>query len=139
MESNWVYPHQDLGEPLHVDGTPVLRPVVPIIVTDELPAMLGVLDSGSPVSVANADLFRWLGIDVDTTARGDNLPSSANSVTRMRQYWGMSSPANPTDTPEKSLAEFFAEIECGDGPSLTADDHRALVAAVRSDRERPDA
>lgn len=51
----------------------------------------------------------------------------------------MSSPANPTDTPEKSLAEFFAEIESGDGPSLTADDHRALTAAVRSDRERPDA
>ena len=69
----------------------------------------------------------------------DNLGSSANSVTRIRQYWGMSSPANPTDTPEKSLAEFFAEIESGDGPSLTADDHRGLVAAVRSDRERPDA
>lgn len=44
----------------------------------------------------------------------------------------MSTPANPPDTPEKSLAEFFAEIESGDGPSLTADDHHALVAAVRS-------
>lgn len=68
-----------------------------------------------------------------------HLVASTNSVTRMRQYGGMSSPANPTDTPEKSLAEFFAEIESGDGPSLTADDHRALTAAVRSDRERPDA
>ncbi len=65
MESSWVYPHQDLGEPLHVDGSPVIRPVVPLIVAPALPAVLGVLDSGSPVSVANADLFRWLGIDID--------------------------------------------------------------------------
>lgn len=50
----------------------------------------------------------------------------------MRKDWGMSATANPPDTSEKSLAEFFAEIESGDGPSLTADDHRALVAAVRS-------
>lgn len=57
----------------------------------------------------------------------------------MRQYGGMSSSTSSTDTPEKSLAEFFAEIESGDGPSLTADDHRDLVASVRSDRERPDA
>ena len=57
----------------------------------------------------------------------------------MRQYWGMSSPTGPVDTPEKSLAEFFADIESGDGPSLTADDHRELVAAVRLDRERPNA
>lgn len=42
----------------------------------------------------------------------------------------MSSPANPPDSTEKSLAEFFAEVESGDGPSLTADDHHALVAAV---------
>ena len=47
----------------------------------------------------------------------------------------MSSSAGPIDTPEKSLADFFAEIESGDDPSLTADDHRDLVAAVRSDRE----
>lgn len=30
-----------------------------------LPAVLGVLVSGSPVSVANADLFGWLGIDIE--------------------------------------------------------------------------
>lgn len=55
----------------------------------------------------------------------------------MRHGWGMSSPTNAADSPEKSIAEFFAEIESGDGPALTADDHRDLVAAVRSDRERP--
>lgn len=50
----------------------------------------------------------------------------------------MSAPAHPTETSEKSLVEFFAEIESGDGPCLTADDHYMLVAALRSHRERPD-
>ena len=38
--------------------------------------MLGVLDSGSPVSVANADLFRWLGIDVDRSEPVHEMPLS---------------------------------------------------------------
>jgi hypothetical protein len=62
--ATWVYPHEDLGEPVHVDGSAVLRPVVPIVVAPGMPAVLGVIDSGSPVSVANADLFEWLGIDL---------------------------------------------------------------------------
>ena len=49
----------------------------------------------------------------------------------------MTSSASPRERPERSLAEFFADIEDGTGPSLTPDDHRALVAAVRSDRDRP--
>ncbi len=32
-----------------------------------------------------------------------------------------------------SLAEFFAEIESGDGASLTEDDHRVIAASVRAD------
>jgi hypothetical protein len=63
---------------------------------------------------------------------------SANCVAPMRQYGEMTSPASPTESPERSLAEFFADIEDGTGPSLNADDHRALVAAVRADRERSD-
>ena len=55
----------------------------------------------------------------------------------MSQHAEMTSSASPTERPERSLAEFFAEIEDGTGPSLTADDHRALVAAGISDRERP--
>jgi hypothetical protein len=77
VESSWVYPHQDLGEPLHVDGSPVIRPVVPLVVAPGLPAVLGVLDSGSPVSVANADLFGWLGIDIE---HGDPLYEMPLSV-----------------------------------------------------------
>lgn len=76
MPASWVYPHQDLGEPLHVDGSAVVRPVVPIIVAADLPAVLGVLDSGSPVSVANADLFRWLGIDIDENEPDFEIPLS---------------------------------------------------------------
>lgn len=38
--------------------------------------MLGVLDSGSPVSVANADLFRWLGIDIDQAEPVYEMPLS---------------------------------------------------------------
>ena len=51
----------------------------------------------------------------------------------------MSSSTNCTDIPERILAEFFAEIDSGDGPSLTADDHRDLVSFVRSDREQLEA
>ena len=40
--------------------------------------------------------------------------------------------------PDITLAEFFEELEREAGPTLTADDHRALVAAVRADRERSD-
>ena len=65
MGDTWVYHHQDLGEPVHVDGSPILRPVVPLIVGAELPAVLGVLDSGSPISVASADLFAFLGVDIE--------------------------------------------------------------------------
>ncbi len=65
MGDTWVYHHQDLGEPVHVDGSPILRPVVPLIVAAELPAVLGVLDSGSPISVASADLFAFLGVDIE--------------------------------------------------------------------------
>ena len=65
MGDTWVYQHQDLGEPVHVDGSPILRPVVPLIVGADLPAVLGVLDSGSPISVASADLFAFLGVDIE--------------------------------------------------------------------------
>jgi hypothetical protein len=47
MPRLWNYAHQDLGEPSFVDGSPILRPVVPLVVSTELPAVLGVLDSGA--------------------------------------------------------------------------------------------
>ncbi len=76
IPGTWVYPHQDLGEPVHVDGSPILRPVVPLVVAPGLPAVLGVLDSGSPISIANVDLFTWLGIDVDAVEPAYEIPLS---------------------------------------------------------------
>lgn len=65
MATSWVYPHQDLAEPPYPDGSPVLRPAVPLMVSPGLPSVLGVVDSGSPASVANATLFGELGVDID--------------------------------------------------------------------------
>jgi hypothetical protein len=65
MPVAWVYTHQDLGESVHADGSPILRPIVPLVIRVGVPAVLGVLDSGSPISVANADLFARLGVDIE--------------------------------------------------------------------------
>jgi len=74
MSDAWVYDHQDLGEPVHVDGSPIVRPVVPLIVADELPAVLGVLDSGSPISVASADRSPFLALIWRPTTRCTRSP-----------------------------------------------------------------
>ena len=76
MSTSWSYPHQDLGEPLHFDGSPVLRPVVPVLIAETLPAVIGVLDSGSPISVANWDLLGPLGVDPARTAPLYEVPLS---------------------------------------------------------------
>jgi hypothetical protein len=76
MQRLWNYAHQDLGEPSFVDGSPILRPVVPLVVSTELPAVLGVLDSGSPVSVASTDVFRWLGVDLSVAQPLYEIPLS---------------------------------------------------------------
>ncbi len=59
MVDKWVCHRLDLGESVNVDGSPIVGPVVPLIVAAELAAVLGVLDSGSPISVASADLFTF--------------------------------------------------------------------------------
>lgn len=40
MPGTWVYAHRDLGEPVHVDGSSILRPVVPLVAASELPAVV---------------------------------------------------------------------------------------------------
>jgi hypothetical protein len=74
MPRVWKYAHQDLGESLYVDGSSITRPVVPLVVSPDLPAVLGVLDSGSPISVASTDVFRWLGVDPAVTAPIHEVP-----------------------------------------------------------------
>lgn len=48
------------------------------------------------------------------------------------------SPHYVSDEPVGSLGEFFERIENKRGPVLTAEDHRAIVAGIRIDRERDD-
>ena len=66
MQSVWTYDHRDLGESRTINGAAVLRPAVPLVVASQLPAVLGVLDSGSPISICNAELFTWLALDIET-------------------------------------------------------------------------
>ena len=45
----------------------------------------------------------------------------------------MTSPADPAEDPDRTLADFFAEIESSGGPSLTAAEHRMLAAGTDPD------
>jgi hypothetical protein len=71
-----VYEHQDLGEAAHADGSRILRPAVRIGWGENRAPVLGVLDSGSPVSIANADLFEVLGVDLERDAPLYEVPLS---------------------------------------------------------------
>ena len=62
--TDWTYAHRDLDEPPYPDGSPVLRPAVPVVVSSSVPAVLGVLDSGSPASAADAALLGLLGVNI---------------------------------------------------------------------------
>lgn len=63
--THWVYPHLDLEEPPLPDGTPILRPVVPLMRAPGTAQFPGVIDSGSPICAADARLFTQFGIDID--------------------------------------------------------------------------
>ena len=60
----WVYQRQDLGEPRFPDGTVVRRPVVTVRASTTGPDYPGVVDSGSPITVASEDLMAEAGIDL---------------------------------------------------------------------------
>jgi len=61
----WTYSHLSLDESPHPDGTQILRPIVPLTLAAETTPLTGVVDSGSPISAANAALFGDMGIDID--------------------------------------------------------------------------
>jgi len=46
------------------------------------------------------------------------------------------SPHYVSDEPVGSIGEFFEHVENERGPTLTADDHRAIAEGIKSDRER---
>ncbi len=64
--ATWTYRHVDLEESPYPDGAPIMRPVVPLMRAPGTAQLRGVIDSGSPISAANASLFGQFGIDIDT-------------------------------------------------------------------------
>jgi hypothetical protein len=60
----WVFPHLDLGEPALPDGSLIRRPVVTVAARESEIPLRAVVDSGSPISVADSTLFSRLGINL---------------------------------------------------------------------------
>jgi hypothetical protein len=65
VPEKWTFVHVDLGEPKLPDGTAIRRPVVNVATVGSPQQLRAVIDSGSPLSVADALLFPRLGIDLD--------------------------------------------------------------------------
>lgn len=79
-EPAWSYPHRDLGEPALPDGSVVSRPTVRVHIEGLSENLLAVVDSGSPISVADAQLFSWLGVDLSTADPLYEVPLSLGST-----------------------------------------------------------
>lgn len=67
-ESSWRYPHVDLGERPLPDGSAIRRPCVTVASERSGIAHIGVVDSGSPISVADPAFLVHLGIDLSNQA-----------------------------------------------------------------------
>ena len=71
----WLYPFTESphGERRHVNGQPVLRPVVPIVVSGAQPhdaaRVLALLDSGSERTLAAPGIARQIGVTPDPDRR----------------------------------------------------------------------
>jgi hypothetical protein len=98
----WHYPHRSLGEPDLPDGSAVRRPVVTLAVESIQQTLLAVLDSGSPVSIADASLFAVLGIDLTNDEPLYQLPltiaGGAGALPVYEVTLGLQPPAD-TDEP----------------------------------------
>ena len=68
MRPAWVYPLRALGEAPFPDGTSIVRPAVPFLVAGHEQVHLGVVDSGSPLTVTSRDIAVRAGIDITSTA-----------------------------------------------------------------------
>ena len=60
----WRFPHRNLGEHPLPDGTPILRPSVVISPGTADTPHVGVVDSGSPITVADPAFVASAGIDI---------------------------------------------------------------------------
>ncbi len=68
VPNRWRYEHLDLNEASLPDGRTIRRPVVTVGAPGTVRDYIAVVDSGSPVSVADSRLFPSLGIDIETDA-----------------------------------------------------------------------
>lgn len=70
----WTYPHRDLDEPHLPDGLPILRPCVEVSPVGTHAVYLGVIDSGSPVTVADPAFVTEAGIDLASDRPAMEVP-----------------------------------------------------------------
>lgn len=61
----WRYPHRDLGEHPFPDGALVRRLVVVVAPARSVRRYLAVVDSGSPITIADSEFIRSCGVDPD--------------------------------------------------------------------------
>jgi hypothetical protein len=72
--ATWRYAHQDLDEPHLPDGSSIMRPCVIVSTGADDSLFLGVVDSGSPVTVADSAFLAEAGIDIATDEPVMELP-----------------------------------------------------------------
>lgn len=70
----WRYAHRDLSEPHLLDGSPILRPCVEVTTGVATHAYVGVVDSGSPISVADPAFVAEAGVDLARTEPVMEIP-----------------------------------------------------------------
>lgn len=62
--TRWRYPHADFDEAPFPDGPRVLRPAVRIATTGRTRFATGMIDSGSPITIASPGLLSDCGVDI---------------------------------------------------------------------------
>lgn len=72
--STWTYAHRDLDEPHLPDGSPILRPCVEVSPVGTDAVYLGVIDSGSPITVADPAFVTEAGIDLESDRPAMEVP-----------------------------------------------------------------
>jgi hypothetical protein len=101
--STWNYPHRDLGEQALPDGSPIRRPTVRVHMEGLSENLLAVVDSGSPISVADSQLFRWLGVDLSTAVPLYEVPLSLGSAFGRVPVFGVTLFLRPPEDSNREL------------------------------------
>lgn len=106
LPTDWSYPHRDLGERPIREGSAILRPVVTLKVEVLSEDLLAVVDSGSPISVADAQLFEWLGVDLLTAQPLYEVPLNLGSNFNRIPMYEVELSLRPPDDIEAELVRW---------------------------------